>query len=129
MFDSTNDPQAPNPPRAERIQLTDGFSAPREYYEQSVTWIDLRLPGLPPGIYTVEKLAGKEYWAELSDGDRKLFGRCIAHAIGRGLLDLEFWEGKHEYPKLYRVKQDRETDAALLGGVLDLAISKQSSES
>ena len=49
MFDSTNDPQAPNPPRAERIQLTDGFSAPREYYEQSVTWIDLRLPGLPPG--------------------------------------------------------------------------------
>jgi len=112
MFDSINEAQTLNAPETKRIQLSDGFTAPEEFYDQSVAWIAGRLQvlALEDEHLTdergclVKKIAGKVYWAQLSHGDRSLFGRCIAHAVYHGLLLLEFVKHAHEYPKRYRRK-------------------------
>ena len=55
------------------------------------------------GIYTAEKLCGKSFWSELSNGDRRLAGICISEMEGYRLLNLVEVEGIHEYPKLYQL--------------------------
>ncbi len=55
------------------------------------------------GIYTAEKLCGKPFWSDLSNGDRRLAGMCISEMEGHRSLDLIEVEGKHEYPKLYQL--------------------------
>jgi hypothetical protein len=112
MFDSIDEAQTLDVPETKRIQLSDGFTVSEEFYDQSVAWIAGRLHELAregedltdERGYPVKKIAGTAYWAQLSNGDRSLFGRCIAHAVLHGLLPLEFVEHAHEYPKRYRRK-------------------------
>ena len=55
------------------------------------------------GIYTAEKLCGKSFWSELSNGDRRLAGICISEMESHKVLNLIEVEGIHEYPKLYQL--------------------------
>jgi hypothetical protein len=89
---------------ANRIQFADGFSADQNFFDQEIGWVLLRVPKLPRGrIYLAKQLHGKERWDLLSDGERKLVGRCIAYAVCHGLLPLQFVKGAHEYPLHYRI--------------------------
>lgn len=53
--------------------------------------------------YTSKKLCGNGFWLELSTGERKMAGICIAHMVKLKLLNLIEVEGVHEYPKLYQL--------------------------
>ena len=88
----------------ERIQLSDGYSASSEFFNEIRLHILGRLPGLQRDrIYEAKQLAGKEFW-ELLYGEQSLAGRCIPYMVSHRMLPLMFVEGKHEYPKLYRLK-------------------------
>jgi len=91
--------------RIERVQLSDGYSVTPDFFSEIRLHLLGRLPGLQPGcVYTAEQLAGKEFWALLDRGEQPLAGRCIAHMVSHQMLPLKFVEGKHEYPKLYRLE-------------------------
>ena len=51
--------------------------------------------------YNLKVLCGAEFWKPLSDGQKRMAGRCMVHMVEVGLLPLHFAEGRHEYPKLY----------------------------
>ena len=103
MTTNFNDPS--NPKRTDRIQLGDGFTVAREFFDEVCVWIKGRLVELPRnGVYTAKKLAGTDYWGQLPIGDERLAGRCIAFAVCHNLLPLEFVKGAHEYPLRYRPK-------------------------
>jgi hypothetical protein len=98
---------AGNGERANRIKFADGFSADKHFFDQEIGWILLRVLDLSRDpSYTAKQLVSRERWSLLSDGDRKLLGRCIAYAVCRGLLPLEFVRGRHEYPLRYRIRLD-----------------------
>ena len=64
------------------------------------------IPALIPGVkYKSEWLCGDAFWTPLSDGEKRMAGRCIAHMVVNGLLPLRFAESKHEYPKWYQLIQ------------------------
>jgi hypothetical protein len=54
--------------------------------------------------YKSERVCSKGFWRELSSGERKMAGICIAHMVKHKVLNLIEVEGVHEYPKLYKLK-------------------------
>ena len=64
------------------------------------------IPALTPGVkYKSEWLCGNAFWDPLSDGKKRMAGRCIANMVANGLLPLRFAESRHEYPKWYLLIQ------------------------
>ena len=60
------------------------------------------IPGMIPGVrYTLDMLCGPTFWDALTDGQKRIAGRCMVHMVETGMLPLQFAEGRHEYPKLY----------------------------
>lgn len=48
-----------------------------------------RIELLQPGVaYTVKKICGGLFWEQLSSGDQKLAGLCVAELVERGELAL-----------------------------------------
>jgi len=80
MTTNFNDPS--NPKRTDRIQLGDGFTVAREFFDEVCVWIKGRLVELPRnGVYTAKKLAGTDYWdsSPLGTNDSRagaLHSRC-----------------------------------------------------
>jgi hypothetical protein len=99
-----NEAKKTNPAQAERKQLGYRFTVAKDFYEQVLQQLRTRLIGFPRGcVLTAEQLLGKEYWALLLHGEEQLVGRCIAHAVGAGIVPLRHVKGRHEYPSLYQV--------------------------
>jgi hypothetical protein len=105
MNNDSDDPQTPNPTESERIELGDRFTVARKFFEQIIAWIRARLDEIEGDrIYTAKRLAGLEYWRQLTPSEQRLAGRCIAHGVCKGLLPLVFVKGEHEFPLRYRMK-------------------------
>ena len=103
MTTETNDSQSPEPNRKPRIQLGDGFTVAQEFYDLVLQWAESGLEHLSPiRVYTARHLTGTSRWDALSNCDRRIAGRCIAHMVGRSLLSLTVVKGRHEYPMRYR---------------------------
>ena len=54
--------------------------------------------------YTLEDLCGADFWGPLSDGQRRLAGRCMVYMVRNGLLPLEFTGHICASPKRYQLK-------------------------
>jgi hypothetical protein len=59
---------------------------------------------LPDDRYTLRKIYGEALWLQMSRGDRRKAGKCMAHIVANNKLPLRFVEGTHEYPKLYQLR-------------------------
>lgn len=96
----------PRSPLAGKVQLLAGvYPVSAEVIESIRQQVEAALPTLNSHLtYTLEKLCGKAFWAQLDSGERKLAGRCMAHLVVKNQLPLLFVPRKHEYPKHYQLK-------------------------
>ena len=63
------------------------------------------VPAMIPGVkYTLEMLCGPTFWGPLTDGQKRVAGKCMVHMVENGILPLHFAKGRHEYPKLYSLR-------------------------
>jgi len=86
------------------IMLYDGYTVPEKFYNVVLYQVREILPALIPGEkYTLELLCGDAFWLPLSDGQRRMAGRCMAHMVNNDQLPLCFAITKHEYPKRYQL--------------------------
>ena len=84
------------------IVFEDGFSAPRAFFESVEERVLEIIPALLRGHgYTLEDLCGPDFWGSLSDGQRRLAGRCMAFMVKKGMLPLEFSGHICASPKQY----------------------------
>ena len=75
----------------ENIELSNGFSVSKDFYECFRQMVVASLPQINPGnAYTLKKILGNEIWNELDNGERIEAGKCIALAVARGDLPLCF---------------------------------------
>ena len=73
----------------------------RELFHQ----VDDIIPGMIPGVkYKLKVLCGRAFWDLLTDGQKRLAGKCMVYMVENGMLSLQFAEGRHEYPKLYSLR-------------------------
>ena len=81
------------------------YSVPSEFFNAIVRIIREILPALwSDQPFTLKLLCGPEFWDQLTDGERRMAGRCMAHLVVSGQLPLRFAESRHEDPKHYRLK-------------------------
>ena len=67
--------------------------------------VEESLPGMEPNQkYTLAMLCGKEFWNQLSDGDRRRAGVLMSKIVAKDLLPLCVADSRHEYPKYYRLR-------------------------
>jgi len=59
---------------------------------------------LPDDIYTLRKIYGEALWLQMTDGERRMAGRCLAHIVANKRLPLCFVGCPHEHPKKYRLR-------------------------
>jgi hypothetical protein len=90
------------------IMLYDGdnvYTVSAAFYTAVRLQVEESIPGLTPyWKYKSEWLCGNEFWGSLSDGEKRMAGRCIANMVVNGQLLLRFAESKHEYPKWYQLR-------------------------
>lgn len=86
------------------IGLQEGYCVSEDFYAAIRIQVESSLPSLSKQrSYTAPQLCGRGFWSQLTDGESRMAGRCIAHMAYRRILPLEFVETKHEYPKRYRL--------------------------
>lgn len=86
------------------ILLHDGYTVLEIFYDVVRQQVDARLPDLERGKSdTAKRLCGEEFWLGLTNGERRMAGRCIAHMVVHGVLPLRFAKWKHEYPLHYEL--------------------------
>jgi hypothetical protein len=84
----------------------DGYCVTTEFYTAIRHQVEEVIPALDPdAVYTLEMLCGEVFWDSLTDGKRRKAGRCMTHMVTNNLLPLRSVEGRHEYPKLYQLRQ------------------------
>jgi hypothetical protein len=92
------------------ILLNDGYVGCAGYFV-SITFynaIRLQVEEVIPLLdrdekYTLQMLCGEAFWDPLTEGERRMAGRCMSHMVRNNLLPLRFAESKHEYPKFYEL--------------------------
>ncbi|UCE64309.1 MAG: hypothetical protein JSU59_03980 [Nitrospirota bacterium] len=88
----------------EYLVFKDGFTVPKEFFESVHKQVLETLPGLlPDNGYTLEKICGPEFWAPLTDGQRRLAGRCMVHMVRNRILPLNFTGPICATPKRYEL--------------------------
>lgn len=89
------------------IMLFDGhnvYTASAAFYTTIRLQVEEVIPAMERGVkYTLEMLCGDAFWRTLSDGEKRMAGRCMAHMVANKRLPLCFTDSKHEYPKWYRL--------------------------
>ena len=84
------------------IVLNYGLTVPEVFFYDLFQQVKDIIPGMIPGVrYTLDMLCGPTFWDALTDGQKRIAGRCMVHMVETGMLPLQFAEGRHEYPKLY----------------------------
>jgi hypothetical protein len=90
---------------AQIMVLSAIYSCPVEYCESIARRVEEVVPAMQPGVdYTLRMLCGDDFWAQLTDGECRKAGRCMARLTASGRLPLCVAESRHEYPKYYRLK-------------------------
>ncbi len=85
--------------------LYDGYTVPNTLYTKVRNQVAEIIPAVERDVkYTLEMLCGEAFWKQLTDGEKRMAGRCMALFIVKGLLPFRFAETKHEYPKRYQLR-------------------------
>ena len=67
--------------------LADGYTVTESFYNKVGSQVAEIIPAMLPGAkYTLEMLCGDEFWQSLSNGEKRLAGRCMAHSVASGQL-------------------------------------------
>jgi hypothetical protein len=89
------------------IILYDGhevYTVTAAFYNAVRLQVEESIPGLIHGEkYKSEWLCGNAFWKPLSNDEKRMAGRCIAHMVVTGVLPLRFADSRHEYPNWYRL--------------------------
>ena len=89
----------------EYIILNNGHTVTAVFFYDLLHQIQEIIPGMIPGVkYELKVLCGPAYWNPLTNGQKRLAGKCMVHMVENGMLPLQFAEGRHEYPKLYSLR-------------------------
>lgn len=92
-------------PGATHVLLNDGYTVSPVFYAAIRDQVREALPFLERGKkYTLEILCGDDFWQELTNGERRMAGRCMAQMVANRKLPFQFAHHKHEYPKWYQLK-------------------------
>ena len=84
------------------LMLYDDYCVRLELYEQVLTTVREAVVSMPPrAIRTAKALCGRAFWSGLSKADRIAAGRCVAYAVERQLVDLDFAVCPFAHPKRY----------------------------
>ena len=87
------------------IVLNDGLTVTEVFFSALLHQVEEIYPAMIPGVkYTLEMLCGPTFWGPLTDGQKRVAGKCMVHMVENGMLPLHFAEGRHEYPKLYSLR-------------------------
>ena len=55
--------------------------------------------------YTLRIMYGEVLWLQMTRGERRMAGKCMAHMVANDRLpQLRFVEHRHEYPKKYQLR-------------------------
>ena len=82
-----------------------GYCVSEKFCEAVRKRVEEVIPAMMPFVtYTLEDLCGEVFWSQLSNGQRRMAGRCMTQLVGRSVLPLCFADSRHEYPKYYRLK-------------------------
>lgn len=64
---------------------------PRSLSEELRRQVELAIPWLPHGVpCRIEHLVTPQFWLPLSNSERRLMGRCLAHWVANDELELVF---------------------------------------
>ena len=106
-YESTPIELTTDPLTTVRVVLSDGYSISGDFLSAVQAQVCEALPYLEPGYtYTADELCGAEFWNDLTPGEQRNAGRCLAYLVAQGTLPLVRVPGKHEYPLCYRLKAD-----------------------
>ena len=87
------------------LVFKDGFAAPKALYKSVKEQVQEIIPALSSGsALTLEDLCGADFWGSLTDGQRRLAGRCMVFMVRNGKLPLEFTGHICASPKRYQLK-------------------------
>ncbi len=87
------------------LVFKDGFTAPKAFLKSVKEQVLEIIPAVPRGCaFTLEDLCGADFWGPLSDGQRRLAGRCMVYMVKSGMLPLEFTGHICASPKRYQLK-------------------------
>jgi hypothetical protein len=82
--------------------LKDGFSVKKTFYDDIQQRLVEILPAMEEGCgYTLQALAGDDYWLALDNDHRRLAGRCVADMVENGKVPLGFFGPCCQSPKKY----------------------------
>ena len=60
---------------------------------------------VPGDKYTLRIMYGEVLWLEMTRGERRMAGKCMADMVANNRLpQLRFVEHEHEYPKKYQLR-------------------------
>lgn len=84
--------------------LCSGISVSKDFYERIKQTITARLPDLQSDFpMELKKICGHAFWNNLTNGERRTAGQCVASMVNEKKLPLTHVIQKHEYPKRYRL--------------------------
>jgi|PlaIllAssembly_1097288.scaffolds.fasta_scaffold2740007_1 hypothetical protein len=86
------------------IMLPNGHCLPKALCDSVKHQVEDIIPAMIPGVgYTLKMLCGKEYWKQLSVGERLWAGLYIAYLVATNGLPLSFGQDTGSHHKTYRV--------------------------
>ena len=90
----------------ELIVINQNLTVQKEFYD-SVHYMMLdgskRCAEAVP--YSVKKIIDASLWKCFDDREKREIGMCVVHMVENGNLPFDKSPGKHEYPKLYTIRQ------------------------
>ena len=94
-----------HPDASAHVVLRNGMRVDRLLFEAVRLQVEADLHLLAPGgVRFARDLCGGPFWRLIDWQDRPMAGRCLAHLVATGRVDLEFAQRRPSYPLKYRRK-------------------------
>ena len=105
MSDTRTTSSTDLPAASQHVVLRNGMRVDRLLFEAVRLQVEADLHLLAPGgVRFARELCGGPFWRQLDRRDRPMAGRCLAHLVATGRVDLEFAQRRPSYPLQYRRK-------------------------
>jgi hypothetical protein len=87
------------------LVISPKLTVPRSLYNSILRQVTEIAPAVNPyQEYTLQVLCGDEYWQSLSNWNRRLAGKCMAHMVTHELVPYCFAGHLCESPKKFMLK-------------------------
>jgi hypothetical protein len=105
VSDTRSPPTADRPGASEYVRLRNGMRVDRLLFDAVRLQVEADLHLLAPGGSRFARdLCGRPFWRQLDWQDRPMAGRCLAHLVATGRVDLVFARRRPSYPLRYMRK-------------------------